>query len=117
VETAQIGTNDDALNCLCGCDQPLMNGQPIKGAKPGDVVVRDSKQNGTTDQPYLVFTPEEWSAYIRTLMMGYGAIHNGQGLFVIAKEGKTLVYTTDEWDAFMDGVRKQEFAYPEAVGV
>jgi hypothetical protein len=97
----------------CPCDMPTMNGKKIH-LEPGDVVVRDSKQNGQEDQPYIIFTSHEWTHYLHTLKMGYGAIFNGVDTYVIHKDIKMLTYTPAEWDAFMDGVWKGEFDLTDA---
>lgn len=100
VEVAKV----DEAACMGDCAYP--------GAKPGDVIVRDSKQNGTEKQPYIIFTEQEWKDYLQTLRMGYGAIFDGEDTFVIFKNETLLKYTWAEWDAFMDGVNKNEFDYP-----
>ena len=40
------------------------------GRSGEDILVRDSKQNGTDAQPCLSFTPDEWRAFIAGVKAG-----------------------------------------------
>jgi hypothetical protein len=88
-----------------------------RGTDCNMVHVRDSKQAGDPNRPVLDFTPVEWNTYLHNLMMGHGALPGGgeneSKYFIVGTSSNgmedALEFTHDEWNAFMDGVRKGEF--------
>lgn len=125
VGTAESTSNGEDVNWArpgdCGCGAPVMNGKKIV-MNEGDVVIRDSKQNGAENQKVIVMSKDAWQEYLRGLKLGFGAIYVNRANSVLPHddnpwkivgqyEGKTVVleYNDAEWDAFMDGVHKGEF--------
>lgn len=77
------------------------------------VFVRDSKQNNYPESNRIVlsYAQAEWTHYLTTLKLGYGAVYDGD-MFVMVRGTKMLTFTLAEWEAFMDGVWKGEFDVP-----
>jgi len=85
------------------------------GIAPGDIVVRDSKNNGE-GSPVAVFRPEEWKALVDRVVKGEDGEHFDAGQehpwsISDPRTGVVLRYTGDEWAAFRDGCSKHEFDY------
>jgi uncharacterized protein DUF397 len=79
------------------------------GVAVGDIVVRDSKLGD--DSPWVVFQPAEWADFVAAVIAGAHEVVDGDYLIRDGRTGVTLHYTPAEWDAFLDGCVKDEFAY------
>jgi hypothetical protein len=83
------------------------------GIADGSMVVRDSKLGA--DSPLAVFTPQEWAEF--TAQVAAGRVdRDGDDCTITDPRGTGAVlrYTEDEWAAFADGCRKQEFGLVDA---
>ena len=89
----------------------------------GDVLVRDSKYlrdpaNDPRAQPVISVPVELWSQVLDLALSAGSGTVGGALAIVVEDDGSasvrsgevTLVYTADEWDAFVKGVADGEFA-------
>ncbi len=88
------------------------------GISVGDIVVRDSKNNGE-GCPVVVFRAEEWAVLVKRVVARDDADHfdaaPGTPWFITdPRTDVVLRYTDAEWDAFRDGCDKGEFDYAPA---
>jgi hypothetical protein len=94
------------------CEDPNCN---AKGINDGDVLVRDSKENGDPNQPVFIYTAQNFDALKREVKKeGMNWPRNADGDYVLtdpAFTGKELHFNATEWDAFIDGINKGEFTY------
>lgn len=79
------------------------------GVQPGDIVVRDSKDNETG--PWVVFRAEEWAEYVTAVLAGAHETVNSQYVIRDRRTSVVLSFTPAEWFAFVDGCGKGEFTY------
>lgn len=85
------------------------------GITPGDIVVRDSKDNGE-GCPVAVFTADEWREIVARVAAGddtahHGSTHDRPWVIIDPRTQVVLGFTQAEWDAFRDGCGKGEFTY------
>lgn len=96
----------------CGCNDVYVNGVRIPNAKDGDVLLRDTKDNGTG--PIFVYAPTQWDTFLtEVLAAGMDWERNNDGFYVVDNpDGSpvTQLFDDGEWDAFLDGVRNGEFS-------
>lgn len=105
-KTASKSNGNGGMNCV----------EAQKNELTGYVQVRDTKQQGRG--PILEFTPEQWTYLLGKFQEhGMGWPDRDMEFYVVEKHGVKLRFTESEWDAFIDGVLKGEFALPEKVGV
>lgn len=89
-------------------DVITINGDPVSNVKPGDVLVRDSKHPETV----ISYTPEQWVMFldrVRHYNMDWPYVVDGDYLLPNPEDTKVLRFTRDEWEAFHDGVTRNEF--------
>jgi hypothetical protein len=99
----------------CMCDTVRVNGVLVPGARSGDVLLRDSKDKG--DGPVFVYTSKQWvefCAEVKRQSMGWPirTVVGGEEFYVVIDPvdlSRKLLFTVNEWAAFVDGVFKGEF--------
>jgi hypothetical protein len=105
VETA-VATDEAHAHCTPG--QCL-----AEGIDTGDLIVRDSKAG--PGSPVAVFTPRLWELYVASVADGRSDVVDGSHVIIDPRgTGTVLRFTDGEWDAFVDGCRKGEFALATA---
>ena len=93
----------------------------------GTVLIRDSKYrhdlgNDMSAEPIITIPAQAWATFLAEVETGEreylnGALtveHAADGIVTILRseiDGTTLVYTSDEWSAYVSGVNAHEFDY------
>lgn len=105
VDVAKVDVHEDG----CNCGVVTVDGKTLDNANPGDVLVRDTKDNGAG--PIIIFTQAQWAELLAQFAeFGMEWPKRGtDGSYVIEKDDVRLSFTRDEWDAFVAGVNDGEF--------
>jgi hypothetical protein len=103
-----------ASNGSCGCVEVRHRSRTVS--------IRDSKWGRTTEafepRPVITVRASSWVAFLGDLLAGEAVVNRELGLELGSDgsaalssvlDGTTLSYTSDEWMAFMAGVRAGEF--------
>jgi hypothetical protein len=112
-------SDNSGANCVACADASGLHDHCAEGEclapgiADGSIVVRDSKLGA--DSPLAVFTAQEWAEF--TGQVAAGRMDRDGDDYTITDPrgtGAVLRYTADEWAAFADGCRKQEFSLIDA---
>jgi hypothetical protein len=109
----------------CACVEVLLDRLPT-------ILIRDSKfrrdpSNHAAPEPTIAIEANQWVAFLAEVTgelvaqtnRAIAVEHDVDGTTSLRSEadGTTLVYTADEWVAFVAGIRAGEFRLPEPANV